>query len=97
MAFPENKVVEIPVAIGDGQIIEVRQMSDKGYDYKHDGSTVTATLKGSVSGSIWTDIYALTADGQGAVPAHYNLVMVVATAPGVLGSDTRLVVSGKVL
>lgn len=97
MSFPENKNLEIPITVTTGEVVEVRQMSDKGFEYVHDGSTVTASLQGSVSGRLWTDIQALSANAQGEVAAHYNLVRVNTTVIGVLGTNTRLTVSGKVL
>ena len=97
MAFPENKLVTIPATISIGARVEVRQMSDKGFDYIHDGSGATAALEGSVSGLHWDSIQVLAADAQGAVDAHYNLVRVNTTGAGALGAGTKLVVSGKVL
>lgn len=103
MAFPENKLIEFPQQTPgtvDVGIVEkdVRQMSEKGYDFIRDGAAAfTANLEGSVSGRNWTLITSLAASDQGDIPAGYNLVRVDVTVAGALGSTTELIVSGKVL
>lgn len=101
-SFPENKLLELPQSGGAAVVgtteLEVRQMSDKGYDFIRDaGAAFTATLEGSVSGRNWTSITTLAASGQGAVPDHYNLVRVNVSGAGAIGNDTQLIISGKVL
>lgn len=104
MAFPENKVIEIPndgagnAVAATGTVVHVDQMSDKGYDYIRDpGAGFTAVLEGSVALRNWATIVALAASAQGAVPAQYNYVRPRVTVAGALGATTELFVSGKVI
>ena len=105
-SFPENKLVEFeevpasaPVeAAIQTQEIDIRQMSDKGYDFIRDGSAAfTGEIFGSVAGRNWTSITTLAASGQGVIPAQYNVVQLKVTVAGVLGDTTELFLSGKVL
>jgi len=98
MALPENKQVEIPITIAIGDTVKVRQMSEKGYDFKRGaGAAFAGNLEGSVSGLNWTVIVSLAASAQGTIADHFNLVRVNTGTAGALGTDTELVVSGKVL
>ena len=103
MAFPENKNVEFPQVVpGTVDIgivkIETRQMSEKGFDFiRGAGAAFTASLEGSVSGRNWTAFDGLTASVQGVIPTQYNLVRLNVTVGGALGTNTLLVISGKVL
>ena len=74
MSFPERYVfvpaTEAPPGTWSVQTIQVdvSQWSDKGFDYDEGaGKAFTGTLQGSVTGSVWTDINALSGDAQGAI------------------------------
>ena len=104
MAFPENKLVELPqnpagtVVVGVGTTVEVRQMMEKGYDFTRGaGAGFTAVLEGSVRGQNWTTIVNLNASGQGAISGHYNLVRANVSVGGALGTGTELYASGKII
>lgn len=95
MSFPEIRNLDWPVdaagtalVVGAGAQHDVRQLTDKGYDYTRGAlSTHTSNLEGSVSGENWTVIAALGASAQGAIPDHYNYVRIDCTGAGVYDSD----------
>lgn len=103
MAFAENKTIELPQTTPGTVIVgteekEVRQMSEKGYDFiRGAGAAFVGDLEGSVSGLNWTSIVSLAASAQGVVPVHFNLVRANVGTGGALGTGTKLVISGKVL
>jgi len=95
--FDENPVGSLP--LGAGHEHDVRQMSDKGYEYQTDvGVVAVFDLEGSVAGDVWTTIQAGLgpADAQGVIPAQYNYVRVNGTNAGVL-NGAELKIGGKVL
>lgn len=98
--FFENKIVPFPgdatVTVAAGDVVDVKQLTDKGFSYvKGAGAGFTASLEGSVSGAVWTEIDDLSATAQGAVAAQYNYVRVNATGGGALGTGTQIRVTGK--
>ncbi len=101
MAIPEHNQVDFPesganVVVGDGDVLNVGQLTEKGYDYIRDvGAAFTAELQGSVGGQNWTSIANLNASAQGDVLARYNFLRVHATVQGAKGATTRLVAAGK--
>jgi hypothetical protein len=103
MSIPEFQVIDFPesganVVVGQGDVADFLQASDKGYEYIRDaGAGFTADLEGSVGGNIWTVIVGLAASATGAVPAHFNYVRINCTVQGAKGATTQLVVGGKVL
>jgi len=105
MAFPEIRLYEFDenpagtLPLGDGHVHDVRQMSDKGYEFKTAlGCAAVFTLEGSVAGSVWTTIQAGigAADAQGSIGDEYNYVRVNGTTAGVL-LGAELKIAGKVL
>jgi len=103
MAFPHVRIVEFPqspagTVVVDTVLWDVRQLSDKGFDFIRDGGAAfTAVLQGSVGKLSWTDIQSLAASAQGVIPAHYNWVRINVTVGGALGTTTQLRVAGKEL
>lgn len=102
MSFPEKRIYELDenpagtLPVGTGHIMNIDQMSEKGYDFLLGGAAFTANLEGSVAGNNWTVITALGASSQGAIPSQYNRVRVVCSAGGAVGTSS-LFISGKVL
>ena len=79
-------------------VADLSQVTDKGYSYSQGvGKAFTGALEASVAGDLWTSIDALGASAQGSIAAHYNYVRLNITAKGVPGTNTRIVLAGKVL
>ncbi len=106
MAFPEIRNLDLnedpatpgTALVGNGDIMDVRQMSEKGYEINRGLSAVFAgNIEGSVSGTIWTVISAIGASAQGAIAAQYNYVRLTVGTGGLIGADSHIKIAGKVL
>lgn len=98
--FFENKVVPFPgdetVTETAGTVVDIKQLTEKGFSYvKGAGAGFGASLEGSVSGAVWTEIDGLSATAQGAIASHYNYVRINGTTEGALGTGTVVRVTGK--
>ncbi len=104
MAFAENKPLDMnenPASpgnalVGSGAVMDVAQMSEKGYEIVRGlGAAIAGNIEGSVAGGVWTTIAAIAASGQGVVPVHYNKIRLTLTTGGAI--DTVIKICGKVL
>jgi len=101
MPNPFEVLVEIPndgagnAVVGIGPEVRIDQLTNKGYDAVIGaGKAFTGELQGTVAGGKWTAIDALAATADGAVGAHYQRVRVQVTVVGLLGTGTRVKVTG---
>jgi len=104
MAFAENKPLDMnedpanpgDALVGSGAVMDVAQMSEKGYEIVRGvGAAIAGNIEGSVAGGAWTVIASIAASAQGVVPVHYNKVRLTLGTGGAI--NTVIKICGKVL